>query len=417
MVERNEIIVVGAGLTGMSVAMMLARRGLPVLVVERDLREAFGRREGYPALRAGAAHARRPHQLMAGARDVLRRSLPDAAERVYELGARDVIEYPGASQAAFISLRRALLERALLECADRLPTLTLRFGERVLGLACADGAVQGVRTAGGVLPARLVVDATGIHTRLGTPYLAMRSYLYYTSRPVRLTEEGFAATRGAVSLRAEPELEEGGHVRLFLHDPPFASVLVALRGDGQPPEQRVVRETYRAVQSSRRLGAPLAGARPLAPIQDFGYLRSRIRLSPTSQVHGLHQVGDAVAALNPLTSRGAGLGLVQAELLAEAVARDADDFAAQQEVMTRAYHEWVAPHWAMGVVQAFLRPGAEPPAEAADLVATARRRWRRIRELRQAWHGDQGALLKDHRKTVLEVLALQAPPAVLDGLS
>ncbi|NUR86660.1 MAG: FAD-binding protein [Nonomuraea sp.] len=414
---RNDVIVVGAGLTGLPLAMMLARHGLSVLVIERDRREAFGRREAYPELRAGAAHARRPHQLMAGARDVLLRSLPDVAERVYELGARDVIEYPGASQAAFLSLRRALLERALLECAAGQPGLRLRFADRVLGLDCADGAVRAVRTAGGTIPADLVVDATGVRTRFGMPYLGMRSYLYYTSRPVLLTGQGFEATGGAVSLRAEQELEEGGHVRLFLHDPPFASLLVALRGDGRPPGQEVVEDTYRAVLSSRKLGTALRGMEPLAPIQDYGYLRSRIRLSPTSGVRGLHQAGDALAALNPLTSRGAGLGLVQAELLARAIAADPGDFTAQEEVMAHTYRDWVAPHWAMGVVQAFLRPGAEPPAAVAGLVSTARRRWRTIRELRRAWHSDGRDRFEERRKTVLEVLALQRPPAVLDGLS
>src|SRR4051812_12810546 len=101
-VDERPIVVIGAGLTGMSVAMMLARHGLPVVVVERDAQDSFGRREGYPVLRAGAAHARRPHQLLAGARDILRRSLPDVARKVYEEGARDAVEYRGASRVAFV---------------------------------------------------------------------------------------------------------------------------------------------------------------------------------------------------------------------------------------------------------------------------------------------------------------------------
>ncbi|MFI6742440.1 FAD-dependent oxidoreductase [Nonomuraea sp. NPDC050451] len=423
---ENAIVVIGAGLTGMSVAMMLARHGLPVTVIERDECAAFGRREGYPALRAGAAHARRPHQLMAGARDILRRSLPDVTHKVYELGARDAVEHPGESPAAFMALRRALLERALLTCARDLPTLTLRFGERVLDVVTADepGArVRGVRTTKAALPARLVIDATGVHARLApaAPYVSMRSHLYYTSQPFRLTDEGFAAAQDAVALWSPAPSRDVVHVRLFVHDPPFASVLVALRGDRHPPAREVMLESYRAALASERLRSCLRDAVPLAPIQDFGFLKSRIRLFTFPGPCGLHQIGDALAALNPLTSRGAGLGLVQAELLAEAIARDPGDFAGQRAVMMRAYHDWVAPHWAMGVVQGFLRPDAEPPPEVAELIAAARRRWNRIREIRRAWHAPSAdstdrTRLKDHMRTALEVLALQAPPSVLDSL-
>src|SRR5437762_173449 len=88
-INEPPIVVIGAGLTGMAVALMLAKRNLPVVVVERDPRDAFGRSDEHPARRIGAPHANRPHILLAGGRDVLLRSLPEVAGEVYMLGARD----------------------------------------------------------------------------------------------------------------------------------------------------------------------------------------------------------------------------------------------------------------------------------------------------------------------------------------
>src|ERR1700760_3675169 len=88
------IVVIGAGLTGMAIALMLAKQNLPVVILERDPRDAFGRSEEHPARRVGAPHTNRPHTLLAGGRDVLVRSLPEVARAVYTLGARDATLWP-----------------------------------------------------------------------------------------------------------------------------------------------------------------------------------------------------------------------------------------------------------------------------------------------------------------------------------
>ena len=75
-INEPPIVIIGAGLTGMALALMLAKRSLPVLVFERDPRDAFGPSGEHPAQRIGAPHANRPHSLLAGGRDVLLRSPP-----------------------------------------------------------------------------------------------------------------------------------------------------------------------------------------------------------------------------------------------------------------------------------------------------------------------------------------------------
>lgn len=64
------VVVVGAGLTGMAAASVLAARGFPVTVVERNERTAFRLPRDPPRLRPGAPQAEHPHTLRIGRRDV-----------------------------------------------------------------------------------------------------------------------------------------------------------------------------------------------------------------------------------------------------------------------------------------------------------------------------------------------------------
>jgi glycine/D-amino acid oxidase-like deaminating enzyme len=112
------IVVIGAGLAGMAIALMLAKQKLPVVVLDRDPRDAFGRSDEHPARRIGAPHSGHPHSLLAGGRDVLSRSLPEVAREVYRLGARDATVWPGSPNTPDLTVlifRRTLLERAFFQ--------------------------------------------------------------------------------------------------------------------------------------------------------------------------------------------------------------------------------------------------------------------------------------------------------------
>jgi 2-polyprenyl-6-methoxyphenol hydroxylase-like FAD-dependent oxidoreductase len=423
------VVVVGGGLTGMAVALMLAKRDVPVVLVEQDSRDAFGRADKYPRLRLGAAHANRPHSLRAGARDILWRSLPEVAREVYALGARDAVEWPGSPDAEHLTilvLRRSLLERALLSWAQNLPALSLRFGERVLDLVITDGSrarVSGVLTTAGTLPAQLVIDASGIRTkvlgRFSPPRVSLRSRLYYTSQPFQLTGPGFGNTRGAAAVRIKPPSEAVEGVRLFLHDQPYASVFVALHARNQPPSRELVRETYQAILSRSELQQYFSGALPLSPVQTIGFLRSKLGLldgQPQAVAEGIHQIGDALMTVNPLTSKGVALGLIQAEILANAIARDITDYDGQRDALLRAYREWIVPHWADGLLRGhYLGSGDDLPPEIDEHVDVARRRGRKARDI------VAGALRsapadQDRAEPVVRISQLQVPPSAIDAL-
>jgi 2-polyprenyl-6-methoxyphenol hydroxylase-like FAD-dependent oxidoreductase len=424
------VVVIGGGLTGMAVAMMLARRDVPVILVEQDSRDAFGRADKYPPLRLGAAHANRPHSLRAGGRDILRRSLPQVARAVYALGARDAVEWPGSPDAEHLTvlvLRRSLLERALLSCAGDLPTLSLRFGERVLDLVITNGRrprVSGVVTTAASLPAQLVIDASGIRSkvlgRFGPPRVSLRSRLYYTSQPFQLTGQGFANAQGAAAVWIKPPSEAVAHVRLFFHDQPYASVLVALHARNQlPPSRELVRETYQAILSRSGLRQYFGGALPLSPVQTIGFLRSRLGLldaQPQAAADGIHQIGDALMAINPLTSKGVALGLIQAEILANAIAPDITNYDIQRDALMRAYREWIVPHWADGLLRgSYIGPSDDLPPEIGEYVDVARRRGRKA-------HGIVATALRsaaadqDQAELVARISQLQVPASAIDAL-
>lgn len=419
----------------MAVAIMLAKRDLPVVVLERDPRDAFGTLAEHPARRIGAPHANRPHTLLTGGRDVLLRSLPEVAREVYMLGARDATLWPGfpaTPDLTVLALRRTLLEQAFLNCAEKLPGLTLRFGEPVLDLVLTEGShpqVTGVRTGTAVLPARLVIDASGIRTQMvratecsGPDCVDVRSRIYYTSQPLRLTKRGCDAADGAGAVFIKNPSPSVVHVRLFLHDAPYASILLVLRGDHQTPSRGIIEQAYQAVMSDSKLQPYCQGAVCLAPIEIIGYLRARLRvLDPERSFKpaGLLQIGDALAEVNPLTSRGATLGLIEAEALAASIERNVSDFESQCEALLRTYNEWVVPNWADGVIRDnFLPPDLNLPDNLNKAVALARRRWRLVQRFGAARRESSAALAMNQMTDVAtRVALLQSPPSAIDTLT
>lgn len=427
--SNEPIVVIGGGLTGIAIAMMLAKRDVPVALVERDSQDAFGRTEEYPPLRPGAPHYNRPHNLRAGGRDVLLRSLPEVARAVYALGARDAVEWPGSPRASHLTalvFRRSLLERALLSCARSLPALRLTFGERVLGVTVTDGSrarVSGVVTTAGALPARLVIDASGMRGkvlgRFSPRRVSLRSRLYYTSQPFLLTDHGFASTQGAAAVWIKPPSEGVAHVRLFLHDQPYASVLVVLHARNDLPSRELVRQAYQAVLTRDDLQRYLAGAVPLAPVQTIGFLRSRLGLldAQPPAVDGIHQIGDALMSIDPLTSKGASLGLIQAEMLANAISADITNLAAQYDALLGAYREWIVPHWADGLLRGYyLTRNADLPPEWGEYVDIARRRGRQASDILAAWRRSAAAH-QDRADVLARISQLQVPASAMEGLS
>jgi 2-polyprenyl-6-methoxyphenol hydroxylase-like FAD-dependent oxidoreductase len=160
------VVIVGAGPAGASLALLLARQGVPVVLIEASLSPARRFRgealmpHGLAALDAMGLlplPATIPQRPLVGWRFVL-----DGRE-LFRLA--EPLEGPGCQGCSLIS-QPALLSTLINQVAA-LPNATVLQGQRVQGLEWQDQRVSGVRLADGrSLAARLVVATDGRSSRL-----------------------------------------------------------------------------------------------------------------------------------------------------------------------------------------------------------------------------------------------------------
>src|SRR5690348_839718 len=143
----SSVTVLGAGVAGLAAALLLARDGHRVTLVERDPLPlgAPDDAPGWP--RRGIPHFLQPHAFIPRGREELRRHVPDVYDGLLDAGAQEVDlrrKLPGEVRPEdealhYLGARRPLLEWALRKAVTGEPGITVRDGEHVRGLAVDGG--------------------------------------------------------------------------------------------------------------------------------------------------------------------------------------------------------------------------------------------------------------------------------------
>jgi 2-polyprenyl-6-methoxyphenol hydroxylase-like FAD-dependent oxidoreductase len=343
------IVVIGGGLIGLATAMMTARQGHHVTVLERD--------PAPPPLTPGAAwdrwerhgvlQFRQPHFLLPAGFRVLEAELPEAVTALREAGAAvhraaDLIpgQVPGqvpGQQAVTLTARRPVLEYAMAAAAAG--WVDIRRGARATGLLFTrrglvqvTGVVLADRTE---LAADLVIDAMGRVsalpswlTHIGAGEMTERAEppgLSYYSRYFRAepgTGPGPCPGYGLTHY-------DGYSILVTPADAGTWSVTVCAHGsDTALRALRSERNWTRFVGAGPAQAPFIAGGQPIGGVLTAGGVPDRVRGRVRHGVPaatGVLSVGDAWGCTSPAFGRGLTLGLMHAVVVATSVADHVKD--------------------------------------------------------------------------------------------
>ncbi|HZZ90573.1 MAG TPA: NAD(P)-binding protein [Caulobacteraceae bacterium] len=357
------VLVIGAGIAGLCVALALGPTGRAVTLLERDADAPSG--DANEAFRdwnrRGVGHLRQSHAFLARLGKIIKSDHPALREALLEMGVRELgfetmlwptqkaayVPKPVDADLTILTSRRTTLELVIRRYVETLPGVTIRSGavvKRLLTERDDAGALKvvGVLVEAGEttceLRAPVVIDAGGKNgagieqlTLEGAPIAeeSESAGILYFTRHYRL-----------LAGRSEPPREG---------NPPAGGDLGYLKfgvfpGDNRcfsitmctPEIEYEMRKAIVRPEMWDKLIDNLPGlkvwcapgqAEPTSRVFGMGDLNSRWRdlaADDKPAVLGFFAVGDCLVRTNPLYGRGCSLAAVQAYMLRDALAASAD---------------------------------------------------------------------------------------------
>lgn len=319
-------MIAGGGVAGLAAALALADDGHRVVGLERGSAPPPG-----PAAQAGevwrrptSPQSRHAHTLTSFGVAVLREHAPALLADLLDAGASTVDltaarppgdAVPGDAELVALACRRSTFDVVLHRHVAARPGVDLRYGTGVTGLVAEDGRVTGARVGPDVVPADLVLDATGRRAlgrqwsrelgvepaaaRTGPTGVAAYARFYRRSGPFGVLNRGNAA--GVLT----------DHYAGVLHPGDNGTFSVAFGVLPQDDELRALRDpdVFEAVARLTPWVAEwMDDAVPIGDVRVMTCPPNAFH-APESSLAGLVAVGDAVCVTDPLFGRGVSLAL------------------------------------------------------------------------------------------------------------
>jgi 2-polyprenyl-6-methoxyphenol hydroxylase-like FAD-dependent oxidoreductase len=342
------VLVVGGGMGGLSTAMLLARDGHQVTVLERDPAppptsgdEAWDRWE-----RKGINQFRMIHYFLPRFREIAETELPDVVEALDADGVlrQNAIALAPESMTGGVrdgderfeamTGRRPMVEAAFARTAAATPNVTICRGVAMKGLLTGDSVLDGVPHVVGVVTdtgeemrADLVVDATGRRSPLPALLEAIGAVA-----PVEEGEDSgfmyygryFRSRDGSLPMAFGPLLQHYDSISMLTlpaDNGTWGMGIVAAASDAPLRAAKDV-EVWERVIASYPLVAHWLDGDPMTDIQVMAKIEDRHRafvIDGRPVATGVAPVADSWACTNPSVGRGATIGLIHAQALRDLV--------------------------------------------------------------------------------------------------
>ena len=317
MATKFDVVIVGARCAGAATALLLARAGARVLVVDKGV---YGSDtvSTHALMRGAVLQLTRWGVLPA----VVAAGTPPVRSTTFSYTSDEttVAIEPRYGVDALYAPRRTVLDRILVDAAME-SGVEFEYGVQVRDIRMdGRGRLRAIETGRlGLLEAGLIVGADGLHSTIARLVGAWPLFVAHHRTGVlygyweNLPADGFYwGYRPSASVGVIPT---NGNASLVFVSWPSQKFEETVRGDVPGAFRRLIRETFPVLDDQ------LATARPVERIRGFG---GHIGFIRKSAGNGWALVGDAAYFKDPLTAHGITDALRDAELLANAIGEGSD---------------------------------------------------------------------------------------------